>query len=56
MTGHRFRTESLAKDVGSEVTDWAETGVSLVACSAVVIVEARVLTGLGVVLHGEVAL
>lgn len=25
MVGHRIRTESLAKDLGSEVMDWAET-------------------------------
>lgn len=27
MMGHRFRTESLANDFGSEVTDWAGRGL-----------------------------
>lgn len=53
MMGHRFLTESLAKDVGSEVTDWA--GQESVECSHTVgsryDLKVRLLTDLGIVLH-----
>ena len=51
MVGQRFRTESLAKDVGSDVMDWAEALLADVGEDGMRHWGSGKLTGLGVVLH-----